>query len=335
MNTSRSSWPSTRVKELKSRLLEALGQAPCPKQQTAQPSAIRRDVERAAPRTDHPFAVRDREPRTVYRCEVCDNAADQPPCPNCDVAICEVCRDRGALCLCWLHANREAGKAKTEGPPGRSTPALTTNQKTEAEAEAQARDQVAEARQPVEQAERGGNAALHGQGSRWLQGRQTTVANNKKYDGIIANDEKRSGRIIEDCRPRGHNRVATEGQNQPSPTSGMQDGQGPASEEVVIQQEESDQQHLQQLKEEAAMAFDSYRKAGGTEQVQSSGRFNAGQSVLQWWSNWFANTSEPREHYKKKDRPRWYSGEILNPGHYVKDLPYAGALYTGIAYVVH
>jgi len=213
--------------------------------------------------------------------------------------------------------------------------AFNTNKKAKTEAEAQARDQMAEARQQVEHAGRSSEAALHGQGPWWLQGRQTTVANNEKYEGIIADEEKRAGRIIEDCRPSGHNRVATGPQNQPTPRSGMQNAQGPTSEEAGIQQETSDQQHLQQLKEEAAMAVDSYRKAGGTEQVQSSGRFNAGQSVLQWWSNWFANTSEPREHYKKKDRPSWYSGEILNPGHYVKDLPYAGALYTGIAYVVH
>ena len=64
-------------------------------------------------------------------------------------------------------------------------------------------------------------------------------------------------------------------------------------------------------------------------------RFQAGQSVLQWWANWFKNTAEPREHYKKKERPSWYSGEILNPGRYVEDLPYAGELYTGIAYNVH
>jgi hypothetical protein len=193
-----------------------------------------------------------------------------------------------------------------------SNMASNNNKKAKTEAEAQARDQMDEAGQQVEHAGRSSEAALHGQGPWWLQGRQTTVANNEKYEGIIADEEKRAGRIIEDCRPSGHNRV-----------------------ERGIQQETSDQQHLQQLKEEAAMAVDSYIKAGGTEQVQSSGRFNAGQSVLQWWANWFANTSEPREHYKKNARPSWYSGEVLNPGHYVKDLPYAGALYTGIAYVVH
>ena len=287
--------------------MKALGPVPSPKSQAAPPIALGAAVERAAPN-----AVRDRDPRTVYLCEVCDKAADHPPCPTCDIAICEVCRGRGALCVCWLQAKGKTGKARLESPTGRSTPAIAITQKTKVEAEAQAKDQMDEAGRQVEHAGRSSEAALHGQGSWWLQGRQTTVANNEKYEGIIADEEKRAGRIIEDCRPSGHNRVAR-----------------------GIQQETSDQQHLQQLKEEAAMAVDSYRKAGGTEQVQSSGRFNAGQSVLQWWSNWFANTSEPREHYKKNARPSWYSGEVLNPGHYVKDLPYAGALYTGIAYVVH
>ena len=63
-------------------------------------------------------------------------------------------------------------------------------------------------------------------------------------------------------------------------------------------------------------------------------RFQAGQSVLQWWANWFKNTAEPREHNKKKEQPSWYSGEILNPARYVKDFPYAGERYTGIAYGV-
>ena len=64
-------------------------------------------------------------------------------------------------------------------------------------------------------------------------------------------------------------------------------------------------------------------------------RFEVGQSVLIFWASWFAGRAEPKGHYKQKERPTWYSGEIINPGKYVKDLPYAGELYTGMAYQAH
>ena len=79
---------------------------------------------------------------------------------------------------------------------------------------------------------------------------------------------------------------------------------------------------------------DRYTPGSARGSVGPEYRFHVGQSVLQWWANWFKNTAEPREHNKKKEQPSWYPGEILNPARYVKDFPYAGERYTGIAYGV-
>ena len=61
-------------------------------------------------------------------------------------------------------------------------------------------------------------------------------------------------------------------------------------------------------------------------------RFCAGQSVLQWWANWFKNEGPAPTHYGKKRRPTWFSGEVVSPAVFIKELPYAGVLYTGWAY---
>ena len=63
--------------------------------------------------------------------------------------------------------------------------------------------------------------------------------------------------------------------------------------------------------------------------------FSPGQSVLQWWAGWFKDATEPKLHYKKSQRPTWYSGEIVNPAQYMTDFKYAGMLYTGWTYPVH
>ena len=64
-------------------------------------------------------------------------------------------------------------------------------------------------------------------------------------------------------------------------------------------------------------------------------RFAAGQSVLQWRADWFKNESPAPSHYSKKQRPTWFSGEILSPGVYMVDLMYAGMPHTGWAYPTH
>ena len=78
------------------------------------------------------------------------------------------------------------------------------------------------------------------------------------------------------------------------------------------------------------------------EELQSvpSGRradplYSAGQSVLQWWSNWFSKGGDAPKQYNKKNRPSWFSGEVANPAVFVEDYKYAGMLYTGWAYPTH
>ena len=63
--------------------------------------------------------------------------------------------------------------------------------------------------------------------------------------------------------------------------------------------------------------------------------FCVGQSVLQLWACWFKHAKQAPEHYRKKDRPAWFSGEICNPPVYMKDFKYAGVLFTGWTYAVH
>ena len=67
----------------------------------------------------------------------------------------------------------------------------------------------------------------------------------------------------------------------------------------------------------------------------SEPRFRAGQSVLQWWANWFKNEGPAPKAYSKKKRPAWYSGEILNPAVWTEGKDYAGVKYTGWVYPTH
>ena len=60
-------------------------------------------------------------------------------------------------------------------------------------------------------------------------------------------------------------------------------------------------------------------------------RFAAGQSVLQWWASWFKKEGPAPSRYSKKQRPTWFSGEILSPGVYMVDLMYASMPHTGWA----
>ena len=51
--------------------------------------------------------------------------------------------------------------------------------------------------------------------------------------------------------------------------------------------------------------------------------FCPGQSIIQWWSSWFKSASVPPEKYNKKNRPAWFSGEVLSYSGY-KSIKYAG-----------
>ena len=64
-------------------------------------------------------------------------------------------------------------------------------------------------------------------------------------------------------------------------------------------------------------------------------RFCAGQSVLQWWANWFKDEGPAPTRYGKKRRPTWFSGEVVSPAAFMKELPYAGMVYTGWVYPTH
>ena len=63
--------------------------------------------------------------------------------------------------------------------------------------------------------------------------------------------------------------------------------------------------------------------------------YSAGQSVLQWWSPWFSQGGDAPKQYNKKNRPSWFSSEVVNPAVLVEDYKYAGMLYTGWAYATH
>ena len=52
--------------------------------------------------------------------------------------------------------------------------------------------------------------------------------------------------------------------------------------------------------------------------------FSPGQSIIQWWASWFKNADEPPKKYSKKNRPAWFSCEVLTYSGY-KAIKYAGS----------
>ena len=63
-------------------------------------------------------------------------------------------------------------------------------------------------------------------------------------------------------------------------------------------------------------AIDKMREAASassasTALAPSEPRFHAGQSVLQWWAGWMKSAKHPPKHYNKKNRPWWFSAEVL------------------------
>ena len=63
--------------------------------------------------------------------------------------------------------------------------------------------------------------------------------------------------------------------------------------------------------------------------------FSTGQSVLHWWSSWFATAKTPKMQLKGKERPAWFDATIvlaLEP----KAVMYAGTMWPeGPVYQVH
>jgi hypothetical protein len=51
--------------------------------------------------------------------------------------------------------------------------------------------------------------------------------------------------------------------------------------------------------------------------------FKAGQSCLQWWAGWFKTAQAPPANYKAKQRPAWFSAEVLSHEGY-RSIMYAG-----------
>ena len=66
----------------------------------------------------------------------------------------------------------------------------------------------------------------------------------------------------------------------------------------------------------------------------SEPKFHAGQSVLQWWATWMKSATHPPKRYNKKDRPWWFSAEVLSIAGY-GTITYAGEKWTGSLYHVY
>ena len=66
----------------------------------------------------------------------------------------------------------------------------------------------------------------------------------------------------------------------------------------------------------------------------SEPKFHAGQSVLQWWATWMKSATHPPKRYNKKDRPWWFSAEVLSIAGY-GTITYAGREWTGSLYHVY
>ncbi len=49
------------------------------------------------------------------------------------------------------------------------------------------------------------------------------------------------------------------------------------------------------------------------------------QSVIQWWAPWYKDAEAPVKQYNKKNRPGWYSGEVVSRDGY-ESIRYAGLL---------
>ena len=66
----------------------------------------------------------------------------------------------------------------------------------------------------------------------------------------------------------------------------------------------------------------------------ASAIFRTGQSVLQWWAPWMRDAPEPPATYQK-NRPAWFSAEILGLRGVLPNHRYAGMVYSEMCYQVY
>ena len=62
-------------------------------------------------------------------------------------------------------------------------------------------------------------------------------------------------------------------------------------------------------------------------------KFRPGQSVLQWWAPWMANAEKTPKQLKKKQRPSWFSGEVISYEGF-QEIKYAGSVVMSHTYIV-
>ena len=89
-----------------------------------------------------------------------------------------------------------------------------------------------------------------------------------------------------------------------------------------------DTQSCGRREHERRLEFEEKAVAGCT------GKFRTGQSVLHWWSGWFASAIVPPLQLKKNRRPKWYDATIMMALG-VRDATYAGRPWHRPCYQVH
>jgi uncharacterized membrane protein YhdT len=68
---------------------------------------------------------------------------------------------------------------------------------------------------------------------------------------------------------------------------------------------------------------------------RTAAKFRMGQSVLHFWAGWMATATEPPSSFNKKNRPKWFSAEILaEPTVLAQGAKYGGVPVTGWGYKV-
>ena len=72
----------------------------------------------------------------------------------------------------------------------------------------------------------------------------------------------------------------------------------------------------------------------GAAPPRATPKFSAGQSVFQWWASWMKDAESVPQQYKKKNRPSWYSAEVLAGVSFLKGHRYAGVVSDSFCYHV-
>ena len=76
-------------------------------------------------------------------------------------------------------------------------------------------------------------------------------------------------------------------------------------------------------------------RVGSAAEARPEPKFNSGQSVIQWWAPWMANAEQLPKHYNNKNRPSWFSAEILTYIGWKEDKMYCGVPHTGHFFAVY